>query len=198
MIRGEGHNGYHDGEANVSEGIAIGGGTIHNYAGGEIYGYGRAIEVDNSSNSDALGATTIINEGLIQGDGNGPTGVDPADAAAMQAKIDGREAINILGTFADTITNKGTIIGGVFTDGGDDKLTNSGTMTALKDMAIDMGAGNDSVTNAFFGVITGSVATGDGNDSINNDGTITVTHGNAVSMGDGDDFLRVGGNPMTS
>ncbi len=58
-IRGEGHNGYHDGEANVSEGIAIGGGTIHNYAGGEIYGYGRAIEVDNSSNSDALGATTI-------------------------------------------------------------------------------------------------------------------------------------------
>ncbi|MEH2513014.1 Ca2+-binding RTX toxin-like protein [Nitrobacteraceae bacterium AZCC 1564] len=188
-IRGEGHNGYHDGEANVSEGIAIGGGVINNYAGGMIYGYGRAIEIDNSSNGDALGATTITNEGTIQGDGNGPTGVSAADAAAMQARIDGREAIDILGTFADTITNKGAIIGGVFTDGGNDKLTNSGTMTALKDMAIDMGAGDDSVTNQGTGTITGSVAMGEGNDSLSNDGTITVTHGNAVSMGDGDDFM---------
>src|SRR5262249_10310578 len=32
-ISGLGHNGYHKGEPNVSEGVAIGGGTINNYAG---------------------------------------------------------------------------------------------------------------------------------------------------------------------
>ncbi len=142
MIRGEGHNGYHDGEANVSEGIAIGGGVINNYAGATIYGYGRAIQVDNSSNGAALGATTITNEGTIRGDGNGPTGVSAADAAAMQARIDGREAIDILGTFADTITNKGTIIGGVFTDGGDDTFNAYTGSTTGK---IDLGDGNDTV-----------------------------------------------------
>ncbi len=192
-VRGEGANGTHKGEANVSEGVAAGGGTIHNYAGATIYGYGRAIQIDNSSNGPAAAATTIINEGTIQGDGHPPQNYETGSANGIH--VDDREAIDILGSFADTITNKGTILGGVFTDGGDDRLTNSGTMTALKDMAIDMGAGNDSVTNALSGVITGSVATGDGNDSINNDGTITVTHGNAVSMGDGDDFLRVGGDP---
>ena len=45
-IEGIGHSGRHDGEANVSEGIAIGGGTITNHEGGEIYGYGRAVEVE--------------------------------------------------------------------------------------------------------------------------------------------------------
>ncbi len=52
----------------------------------------RAITVDDSDDGNALGATTIINEGTIQG-GN-------------------EEAISITGSFADTITNKGTIIGG--------------------------------------------------------------------------------------
>ena len=75
-IAGLGAEGYHDGEPNVSEGIAIGGGTILNYgATAEIYGYGRGIQVDNSSNSNALGTTFINNEGLIQGDGHGPEGV---------------------------------------------------------------------------------------------------------------------------
>ena len=108
VIRGEGHNGYHKGEANVSEGIAIGGGVINNYASGTIYGYGRAIQVDNSSNAAAFASTTIYNEGTIQGDGHAPTGVAAAHAAAMLARIVGGEAINIVGTYADTITNKGT------------------------------------------------------------------------------------------
>jgi hypothetical protein len=41
-VKGLGASGYHDGVANVSEGIAMGGGTINNYAGAVIYGYGRA------------------------------------------------------------------------------------------------------------------------------------------------------------
>src|SRR6201999_296949 len=92
-IQGLGAHGYHDGttanDANISEGIAIGGGVIDNYAGGTIYGYGRAIEVDNSSNGPGFTSTTVYNEGTIQGDGNGPAGVTAADAATMQAKVDG-------------------------------------------------------------------------------------------------------------
>ncbi len=189
-IQGLGANGYHDGkaaiDANISEGIAVGGGVINNYADGTIYGYGRAIEVDDSANGGAPGATTIYNEGLIQGDGHGPTGVDPAHAAEMQARIDGREAIDIIGTFDDTITNKGTIIGGVFTDGGNDTLTNSGTMTALKDIAIDMGDGNDNVILQVGSNVTGSILLGAGDDSFTAIGTTKQVH---VDGGDGNDTI---------
>jgi autotransporter passenger strand-loop-strand repeat protein len=163
MIRGEGANGYHKGEANVSEGIASGGGVINNYAGATIYGYGRAIQIDNSSNGAAYASTTIYNEGTIQGDGHGPTGVSTADAAAMQARIDNREAIDILGNFADTITNKGSIIGGIFTDGGNDTLTNSGSITGH----VMMGAGDDTI-NLIGGEHISGVINGDtGNDTVN-------------------------------
>ncbi len=47
----------------------------------------------------------------------------------MQGQIDGREAIDIIGSFGDTIVNSGQIIGGIFTDGGNDSLTNTGTIT---------------------------------------------------------------------
>lgn len=173
-VKGLGANGYHDGtdavDANVSEGIAMGGGTINNYAGGTIYGYGRAIQVDNSENGGAWGATEIYNEGLIQGDGNGPTGVNPAHAAEMQARIDGREAINIVGSFADTITNKGQIIGGVFTDGGDDALTNWGTMTGN----IDLGSGENTLENKSGGLLeVGLVLSVGAGNTLNNAGTIS-------------------------
>lgn len=164
-VAGLGAEGYHDGEPNVSEGIAIGGGTIRNHAGGEIYGYGRGIQVDNSSNSDALGATTIVNDGLIQGDGHGPEGVDPADAA--QFDLRGNEAINLIGDFADSLTNTGTIIGGVSMGGGDDVLTNAGTMTATGGSAIDMGAGDDTFEFHAGGTVTGLIDGGAGDDTVN-------------------------------
>src|SRR5262249_11514580 len=53
----------------VFEGVALGGGTINNYKGGTIYGYGRGIQVDDSNNGSAFSAATIYNEGVIQGDG---------------------------------------------------------------------------------------------------------------------------------
>lgn len=195
MVRGTGANGLHKGEANVSEGIAAGGGVINNYADGTIYGYGRAIQIDNSSNAAAFAATTIYNEGTIQGDGHGPTGVSSTDAAAMQARINGAEAIDILGNFNDSITNAATgkIIGGIFTDGGNDFLSNAGSITAMAGSAVNMGVGDDTILNRATGSIAGSVLTGDGNDTISNDGAITVTGGNAVSMGNGDDLLVTGG-----
>jgi VCBS repeat-containing protein len=189
VIRGEGANGYHKGEANVSEGLAIGGGTVHNYAGAMIYGYGRAIQVDNSSNAAAFASATIINDGTIQGGGNGPTGVATADAAAMQARINGAEAIDILGTFADTITNTATgkIIGGIFTDGGNDVLSNAGTITAMAGSAVNLGDGDDTLTNT--GTITGSVLLGAGNDIFNAYVGSKVT--GTIDLGTGNDTVNL-------
>ena len=93
-IAGLGAEGYHNGEPNVSEAIAIGGGDIVNSAdAARSTATAAAIQVDNSSNSNALGATTIVNDGLIQGDGHGPEGVSPADAARFDLR--GNEAINL-------------------------------------------------------------------------------------------------------
>lgn len=192
-VRGLGAFGYHDGVANVSEGVAAGGGVINNYAGGAIYGYGRAIQINDSNNGPALAATTIYNEGLIQGDGHGPAGVDVGDAAAIQAEIDGREAIDIIGSFDDTITNKGRIVGGIFTDGGNDTLANSGTIAGK----VDLGDGNDTVTLSAGSHVTGTIVLGAGDDTLDasaSTSTVTtddVTVANAVTVdgGAGDDRI---------
>jgi hypothetical protein len=147
-ISGLGHQGYHDGEPNVSEGIAIGGGTILNYgANAEIRGYGRAIQVDNSSNSTALGTTFINNEGLIQGEGHGPEGVSQTDAARFDLR--GNEAINLVGNYDDEILNQssGRIIGGVSMGSGNDRMNNSGLIQATGGSAIDMGAATTGSTS---------------------------------------------------
>jgi hypothetical protein len=112
----------------LSEGVTVGGGTINNYADGTIYSSQRAITIDGGGNADgtdnpAFAAATILNEGLIQGD-NG-------------------EAIVIVGDFADTITNRGTIIGSIATDGGNDVL-NLETGSSISGL-IDGGAGTDTI-----------------------------------------------------
>ena len=194
-IKATGANGYHNGyeatDANVSEAIAIGGGTIVNHVGGTIYGHGRAVQIDDSSNGPAFAATVITNDGTIEGGGHGPTGVADEHAAIMQAKIDGAEAIDIIGTQADTITNSatGTIIGGIFTDGGDDKLTNDGTITALKGSAVNLGDGNDTLINA--GTITGNVILGAGDDMLELENGSTIT--GSIDGGAGDDTLVLSG-----
>ncbi|QEL21585.1 hypothetical protein FQV39_02550 [Bosea sp. F3-2] len=165
-VEGLGANGYHDSEPNVSEGIAIGGGTIINDATGRIYGYGRAIQVDNSSNQNALGATLVVNRGLIQGDGHGPENVSPEDAARFDLR--GNEAINLVGNYADEIINTsgGRIIGGVSMGGGNDKLGNSGLIQATGGSAVDMGAGDDHV-NLYVGAsVVGKILLGEGNDLV--------------------------------
>ncbi|MEH2513812.1 glycerophosphoryl diester phosphodiesterase [Nitrobacteraceae bacterium AZCC 1564] len=182
-VRSLGAFGYHDGEVNVSEGIAAGGGTIHNHVDGVIYGYGRAIQIDNSSNGPAAAATTIINEGLIQGDGHGPANVAQADADVMQQQIDGREAIDIIGSFGDTIFNSGKIIGGIFTDGGTDSLTNTGIINGQ----VDMGSGDDTVTLNDGSQVSGTIVLGEGNDTL-------MASANAVTVdgGAGDDHIAGG------
>ncbi|WP_245283764.1 calcium-binding protein [Bradyrhizobium sp. URHD0069] len=164
FIGGMGHEGYHNGEPNVSEGLAIGGGTIRNHAGGEIYGYGRGIQVDNSSNGNAWAATTIINAGLIRGDGHQPEGVDPDDLAGFDLR--GNEAINLINDLNDSLTNTGTIIGGVSMGRGNDLLVNKGTMTATGGSAANLGDGNDTFEFHVGSNVTGLIDGGAGNDTL--------------------------------
>ncbi len=159
-VRGLGHEGYHDGGPNLSEGVAMGGGTITNYEGGLIYGYGRAIQVDDSENGGAFSATTIDNAGVIEGGGNGPEGVDPEDVLPLTPI--GNEAINLVGDWADVITNSGTIIGGVMMGGGADTLTNRGAMQALNGSAIDLGDGDDQLNLYTGSSVKGTMVGGAG------------------------------------
>jgi predicted extracellular nuclease/2',3'-cyclic-nucleotide 2'-phosphodiesterase (5'-nucleotidase family) len=186
-IAGLGAEGYHDGEPNVSEGIAIGGGSVVNSATGEIYGYGRAIQVDNSSNSNALGVSTIVNDGLIQGGGHGPEGVSAEDAARFDLR--GNEAINLVGDYEDFVGNNSTgrIIGGVSMGGARDTLNNSGSIVATGGSAIDMGAGNDQVNLYVGATVTGKILLGTGDDVA----LSTSAGGFEIDGGDGSDTMAM-------
>ncbi|MGL4397925.1 MAG: hypothetical protein ACRCS9_15410, partial [Hyphomicrobium sp.] len=93
IIQGTGAGGHgSDGRANTSEGIALGGGSITNFAGATISGVGLGILVDDSSTGNAPFLTTIVNDGTISGGTS--------------------FGIRLVSTFADTIDNGGTISGG--------------------------------------------------------------------------------------
>lgn len=137
----------------LNEALAIGGGYVHNEVGGLIVSDQRAITVDDSNDGSAFGVMTIVNDGTIRGN-NG-------------------EAISIVGTFGDTVTNTGSIFGNVATDGGSDTLTNSGLISG----DVSMGAGNDSI-NLFTGsTVAGTIDGGDGFDTLtlSGGGTLAAT-----------------------
>ncbi|WP_445217126.1 beta strand repeat-containing protein [Bradyrhizobium sp. Pa8] len=164
--------GLTSGANGLNEALAIGGGSVRNRADGLIVSDQRAITVDDSNNGSAFGAMTIINDGTIRGN-NG-------------------EAISIVGTFGDTVTNTGGIFGSVATDGGNDTLTNSGSITG----SIDMGGGNDALSN--IGVITGDVSMGAGDDSFTLVGGSSVTGAHSavtgtIDGGTGNDTLTLSG-----
>jgi hypothetical protein len=148
FIGGMGANGEHDGGLNHSEAIAVGGGTIRNYAGGTIFSVERGIQVDDSAEGSALAATTIVNAGIIQASG---------------------EAIKIVGDWADTLTNKGTIIGDII-----------------------MGGGNDIVTLKAGSNIIGDIVLGEGNDTFKGSSAAEIVYGGA-----GIDSLTGGGGADT-
>ncbi|HSS86120.1 MAG TPA: autotransporter-associated beta strand repeat-containing protein, partial [Reyranella sp.] len=162
--------GHTDGE--LAEALAIGGGTIVNH--GTIDSSERAITVDDSNLGNAFGPTTIDNDGVIHG---GTAG-----------------AISITDTFADTITNKGTIDGSIALGGGDDTLNDyaGSTFTA----AIDGGDGVD--TFHLLGTGAGTLAhavnfellevqggTWTVSDTESFSSGITVAAGAALTIGDG-------------
>jgi hypothetical protein len=135
----------------LQEAVTIGGGTINNAAGGYIHSFERAITVDDSNDGNAFGATTIVNAGTIAGD-NG-------------------EAIVITDTFADAITNQGTIVGLVSMGGGNDTFTAQAGSVVSGGIYLD--AGDDTYTGADHAE---TVYGGIGNDTyyVNNGGDVVV------------------------
>jgi uncharacterized protein with beta-barrel porin domain len=118
------------GRPNSAQGVAMGGGSITNNAGGLISGgaQGVLINLDTNPGGAAVGATTILNAGTIRG---------------VSA-----EGIQLVGNFADGITTSGAIIGGngkaIDMGGGDDSLTVTGAASFTG--SIDGGAGIDTLT----------------------------------------------------
>lgn len=135
-----------DGTVDLQEAVTIGGGTIVNETGGVITSFERAITVNDSdgtggpdhsngsNDGNGWAPTTIVNWGLIHG-GNG-------------------EAISITDTFADTITNHGTIEGSVALGGGDD-IVNDYTGSTFTG-TVDGGTGTD--TFNLLGTGSGTLA----------------------------------------
>jgi len=136
-----------DSDINNSEGIAAGGGTITNNVGAVISGrittgtsgVGNGILINNGTRGESgIAATTITNSGLIRG----YTGF----------------GIEITGSFNDTVTNEttGTIRGGqdaaVRTGGGDDLVTNRGSIIGDSGSAVALEDGDDTL------VVEGGVA----------------------------------------
>lgn len=206
IIEGKGAGGHgSDGFANTSEGIAIGGGSITNYAGAQITGLGLGILVDDSSRGNAPFLTTITNNGTIEG-------------ATL-------EAIKLVSDHNDTIFNNGTITGGngtaILFGSGDNSLTlgSNSAITGLTDgglgtnwliydnwttgVTVSLGKGSATGTGkvANFQNVTGSdgddrllgdaaanvLSGGDGNDRIN--GGI----GDTLNGGDGNDTITIDG-----
>lgn len=141
------------GTGNLSEGLAIGGGTINNYAGAVIYGAQRAITVDDSSLGNAFAAVNITNVGTIEG-GAG-------------------EAIKITSTFNNTLINSGTIIGSVAMGSGDDTVTiRSGSkITGLVDGGANTGVG-DTLVYTKVGLSAAKMAALQAGQTVNIGGTL--------------------------
>lgn len=153
VIQGLGGKGVDSGgRPNNSEGIAMGGGTIINTAGGVIRSIDNGILVDDGAAGPGVAPTLISNAGLIQGE----TGF----------------AIKLIGDYADTVYNSGTITGG-------------------NGLALDLGAGDDQLTVQTGGVFNGRVDAGEGIDSLVLNGT--GSFGNSANF----ENLRVAGGAWT-
>ena len=190
IIQGLGAGGVDSGgRPNGSDGIAMGGGTIQNYAGALISGANRGILIDDGAFGSAVAAVSITNAGTIQGlAGTG---------------------IGIVGNFANTIVNSGTITGtgseaALFINGnGNNTLTNAGTIaTSGSAQAVFLnGSGTNAVVN------TGTIATsgagvalqfGNGNNILTTSGTIRAASasGTAVVFGNGNNTMTVQGGEI--
>lgn len=122
-IQGTGAGGVDSGgNANHSEGIAMGAGVIKNYAGAIISGYDRGILIDDGSGNSAYGSVEITNAGTIVGYAG--------------------DAITVVGDYDDLLINSGKIIGNVDLGGGTNILDNKAGGLLEVGTMLSVGAGN--------------------------------------------------------
>lgn len=180
------------GYPNGADGIAAGGGVIVNQAGAEIFGQSKGILIDDGANGTSIaaqrgtatavgGVASITNAGSIIG----------ADSTA----------IGLVGDFADSLTN---LAGGVIRGGaqsvrvdqlnsttaaaavqmgaGNDTLSNAGSIVGLNGLAVDMGTGDDELTVVAGGTFGGLVDGGDGSDTLILSGSGNGVFGNSQNL----------------
>ncbi len=128
IIEGTGAAGSKDGSPNGSEGIAMGGGSIINYAGAIIRSVDRGILVDDGNGHSGFSATTLENHGSIIGESS--------------------SGVTFSGDLDDTVINDGLIHGGngiaLEMGGGNDRLKL--LFGSRFEGLVDGGSGRDSVT----------------------------------------------------
>ncbi len=166
----------------INEGLAIGGGTIHNHTGGTIMSDQRAITVDNSNLGNAFGQTSITN-----------------DAGAT---IDGKdgEAIKITSTFADTLDNAGTIMGSVQMGAGSDALTLHNGQTITGAVSAAGGSNTIDLVAGATGQTSGTLALAGGTWNVHGDGAyqgdLRLTAGQANLSGEINGSVTVDGGVL--
>lgn len=152
--------------------------TITNLFGGLIEAVDDAIQIADYA--------VIENHGTIQNIGTDPA--DPQDAIDLDSGTVINHATGIIRSTLDaaidfdsgeaaggTITNYGLISGtiGILTDPGNmsaQDVFNAGTIVGTSGTALDLGAGNDSLTMATGGTLGGGILMGDDDDSLILDG----------------------------
>ncbi|HEY8618351.1 Ig-like domain-containing protein [Phenylobacterium sp.] len=159
--------------SSFGEVISLGGGAITNGRGATITGASHgAIVIEGAFGTDAIAAAYIINEGDIGGRFIGPNGLE-----------DRRGDINIAGSHADVIENRGgQIFGDISTQGGADVVTNNGYIKG----EIRLGDGDDRFSSSLH--FNGRLDGGSGADTL----VITGSHTGEVHGGGGDDHITLG------
>lgn len=192
-IEGTGAGGFDsDGNPNGADGIAAGGGTLINHAGGEIFGQAKGILIDDGAAGTAVvsgrGTSTAIG-GVVRIENAGS--IIGADEAA----------IGLVGNFDDVLINHagGVIRGGLDTTrvdednsttaaaavqmgGGNDSLINAGLIEGLNGLAVDLGDGDDSLTVRSSGRFIGLVDGGSGDDLLVLDDSAGGSFGNSINF----------------
>jgi len=157
-----------------------------------ITGATTSAQADAVSIEAATTATVNVRAGgSVRGGQDGirvtaPDGTTITNAGNISA-VNGA-AIRVVGGPA-SITNSGTITGGIILTGNNDVLNNSGTINNTA--GIQFGAGNDTLTNS--GTVNAVALTdfGSGNDTLNNSGTFNSAAN--ISFGDGNDSVTNSG-----
>lgn len=177
VIEGLGAGGVDSGGfPNGADGVAAGGGSIINQTGAVISGQSKGILIDDGANGTSIaaqrGTTTAV---------GGVANISNAGSIIGVQKT----AIGLVGNFNDSLTN---LAGGVISGGtgsvrvdellsttaaaavqmgaGNDNLSNAGLIEGKNGLAVDLGSGDDSLTLLGSGRFSGLVDGGSGTDRV--------------------------------
>jgi Ca2+-binding RTX toxin-like protein/rhodanese-related sulfurtransferase len=161
-------------------------------------GDGNDLLIGGAGNNRLFGGAG--NDQIIAGGGDRVDGGAGDDLVVVSGE-EGEDTRVTVGDGDDEVINNSTgkIAGGLVMGAGNDKLGNSGAITASGGAAIDMGDGDD-VVNLFVGsAVSGKILLGAGNDRLTVDqfvgGNITVDAGagnDSITTAKGNDVINAG------